>query len=176
MVGEIRDEETADIAIKAALTGHLVLSTLHTNDAPGAVTRLVDMGMEPFLISSSLLLAAAQRLVRRICPDCKESYRVPEQVLQRAQFQLEPGEDIILAKGEGCKRCGDTGYRGRLALLEALKVSEDIQDLIMGSASAGDIKRKAVQGGMLTLRQVGLRKAKAGLTSLEEILRVTAPD
>jgi type IV pilus assembly protein PilB len=176
MVGEIRDEETADIAIKAALTGHLVLSTLHTNDAPGAVTRLVDMGMEPFLISSSLLLAAAQRLVRRICPDCKESYRVPEQVLQRAQFQLEPGEDIILAKGEGCKRCGDTGYRGRLALLEALKVSEDIQDLIMGSASAGDIKRKAIQGGMLTLRQVGLRKAKAGLTSLEEILRVTAPD
>jgi len=176
MVGEIRDEETADIAIKAALTGHLVLSTLHTNDAPGAITRLVDMGMEPFLISSSLLLAAAQRLVRRICPDCRESYRVPEQVLQRAQFQLDPGENIILAKGKGCKRCGDTGYRGRVALLEALKVSEDIQDLIMGSASAGDIKRKAIQSGMLTLRQVGLRKAKAGLTSLEEVLRVTAPD
>jgi len=176
MVGEIRDEETADIAIKAALTGHLVLSTLHTNDAPGAVTRLVDMGMEPFLISSSMLLAAAQRLVRRVCPDCKESYRVPDQVLQRAQFKVEPGEEIILAKGSGCKRCGDTGYRGRLALLEAMKISEDVQDLIMASASAGEIKRKAIEKGMLTLRQVGLRKAKAGLTSLEETLRVTAPD
>jgi len=176
MVGEIRDEETADIAVKAALTGHLVLSTLHTNDAPGAVTRLVDMGMEPFLISSSMLLAAAQRLVRKVCPDCKESYRVPEQVLQRAQFRLEPGEEIILTKNSGCKRCGDTGYRGRLALLEAMKISEDVQDLIMASASAGEIKRKAIENGMLTLRQVGLRKAKAGLTSLEETLRVTAPD
>ncbi len=176
MVGEIRDEETADIAVKAALTGHLVLSTLHTNDAPGAVTRLVDMGMEPFLISSSMLLAAAQRLVRRVCPDCKESYRVPDQVLQRAQFRVEPDEEIILTKGNGCKRCGDTGYRGRLALLEAMKISEDVQDLIMASASAGEIKRKAIEKGMLTLRQVGLRKAKAGLTSLEETLRVTAPD
>ncbi len=176
MVGEIRDEETADIAIKAALTGHLVLSTLHTNDAAGAVTRMVDMGLEPFLIASSTLLAAAQRLVRRICPDCKESYRVPEQVLQRAQFNLDKGEEVILSKGKGCKRCAETGYRGRLALLEALRITEDIQDLIMGSASAGEIKRKAIEGGMLTLRQVGLLKVQAGLTTLEETLRVTAPD
>ena len=176
MVGEIRDEETADIAIKAALTGHLVLSTLHTNDAPGAITRLVDMGMEPFLISSSLLVAAAQRLVRRVCPDCRHSYRVPTQVLQRAQFKVKQGKEIILSKGEGCKRCGDTGYRGRLALLEALRITEDIQDLIMASAPAGEIKRKGIEMGMLTLRQVALRKVEAGLTTLEEALRVTAPD
>ena len=176
MVGEIRDEETADIAVKAALTGHLVLSTLHTNDAPGAITRLIDMGMEPFLISSSMILAAAQRLVRRNCPDCRQSYRVPQQVLDRAQLKVEPGEEVILAKGKGCKRCNDTGYKGRLALLEGLKITEGIQDLIMASASAGDIKRKAIENGMLTLRQVGLRKAVAKLTTLEEVLRVTAPD
>ena len=176
MVGEIRDEETADIAVKAALTGHLVLSTLHTNDAPGAITRLIDMGMEPFLISSSMILAAAQRLVRRSCPDCKQSYRVPQQVLDRAQFQVEPGEEVILVKGKGCKRCNGTGYKGRVALLEGLKVNEDIQDLIMASAPAGEIKRKAIEHGMLTLRQVGLRKALEKKTTLEEVLRVTAPD
>jgi type II secretory ATPase GspE/PulE/Tfp pilus assembly ATPase PilB-like protein len=132
--------------------------------------------MEPFLISSSMLLAAAQRLVRRICPDCKQSYRVPEQVLKRAQFQVAPGEEVVLSKGEGCSRCAETGYRGRLALLEALRVTENVQDLIMASSSSGDIKRAAIEQGMLTLRQVGLRKVKAGLTSLEEALRVTAPD
>jgi type IV pilus assembly protein PilB len=176
MVGEIRDEETADIAVKAALTGHLVLSTLHTNDAPGAVTRLIDMGMEPFLIASSLILAAAQRLVRRICPECRESYRVPRQVLERAQFNFQSGDEIVLAKGKGCKRCGETGYRGRVALLEALKITEEIQDLIMASAPAGEIKRKAIENEMLTLRQVGLRKVADKSTSLEETLRVTAPD
>jgi type IV pilus assembly protein PilB len=176
MVGEIRDEETADIAIKAALTGHLVLSTLHTNDAPGAITRLMDMGMEPFLIASSMLMAAAQRLVRRICPDCKESYNVPEQVLKRAQFNTAPGEKISLWKGKGCGRCGEIGYRGRLALLEVLRVRENVQDLIMASAPSGEIKRVAVDNGMVSLRQVGLRKATAGLTTLEEALRVTAPD
>ncbi len=176
MVGEIRDEETADVAVKAALTGHLVLSTLHTNDAPGAITRLIDMGMEPFLISSSMVLAAAQRLVRRTCPDCKQSYRVPQQVLERAQLHIEPGEEVVLAKGKGCKRCNDTGYKGRVALLEGLKVNEEIQDLIMASASTGDIKRKAIECGMLTLRQVGLRKALEKKTTLEEVLRVTAPD
>ena len=176
MVGEIRDEETADIAIKAALTGHLVLSTLHTNDAPGAVTRLIDMGMEPFLISSSMLMAAAQRLVRRICPDCKQSYRVPQQVLQRAQFRVKAGEEMVLSRGQGCSRCGDSGYRGRLALLEVLRVRENIQDVIMASASSGEIKRIALENGMLTLRQVGLSKVKAGQTTLEEALRVTAPD
>ncbi|MBI5116603.1 type IV-A pilus assembly ATPase PilB [Candidatus Poribacteria bacterium] len=176
MVGEIRDEETADIAIKAALTGHLVLSTLHTNDAPGAITRLIDMGMEPFLIASSMLMAAAQRLVRRICPDCKESYSVPDPVLKRAQFNSVPGEKVSLWKGRGCGRCGETGYRGRLALLEVLRVKENVQDLIMASAPSGEIKRVAVENGMVTLRQVGLRKVTAGLTTLEEALRVTAPD
>ncbi|GAB4330290.1 MAG: type IV-A pilus assembly ATPase PilB [Candidatus Abyssubacteria bacterium] len=176
MVGEIRDEETADIAIKAALTGHLVLSTLHTNDAPGAITRLIDMGMEPFLIASSLLMAAAQRLVRKICPDCRQSYRVPDQVLQRAQFKVTPGEKVTLFKGSGCARCGETGYRGRLALLEVLRIRENIQDLIMAQAPSGEIKRKAIENGMLTLRQVAVNKVKAGLTTLEEALRVTAPD
>lgn len=176
MVGEIRDEETADIAVKAALTGHLVLSTLHTNDAPGAITRLIDMGMEPFLIASSMLMAAAQRLVRKICPDCKKSYRVPENVLSRAQFPNNQGEEVILKKSDGCSRCGQSGYRGRLALLEVLRVTEDIQDLIMNSVSAGEIKRAGIQNGMLTLRQVGLMKVSSGLTTLEEALRVTAPD
>ncbi|RJP74785.1 MAG: type IV-A pilus assembly ATPase PilB [Candidatus Abyssobacteria bacterium SURF_17] len=176
MVGEIRDEETADIAIKAALTGHLVLSTLHTNDAPGAVTRLIDMGMEPFLIASSLLMAAAQRLVRKICPDCKQPYRVPDQVLSRAQFRNSPGEKVTLWKGQGCARCGETGYRGRLALLEVLRVRDNIQDLIMAQAPSGEIKRTAIANGMFTLRQVALVKVKAGLTTLEEGLRVTAPD
>jgi type IV pilus assembly protein PilB len=176
MIGEIRDEETADIAIKAALTGHLVLSTLHTNDAPGAITRLIDMGMEPFLISSSLLMAAAQRLVRRICPDCKDSYFVPEQVLKRAQFNFGPDEKVELFKGKGCARCGETGYRGRLAVLEVLRVKENVQDLIMASAPSGEIKCAAIENGMQTLRQIGLRKVKAGLTTLEEALRVTAPD
>lgn len=176
MVGEIRDEETADIAIKAALTGHLVLSTLHTNDAAGAITRLIDMGMEPFLIASSLLMAAAQRLVRKICPDCREAYKVPERVLERAQFKLTPGEKIVLSRGKGCNRCGDTGYRGRLALLEVLRIRENIQDLIMQSVSSSEIKRAAIENGMMTLRQVGLIKVKAGYTTLEEGLRVTAPD
>lgn len=176
MVGEIRDEETADIAIKAALTGHLVLSTLHTNDAAGAITRLIDMGMEPFLIASSLLMAAAQRLVRKICPDCRESYKVPERVLERAQFRSVSGEKMILSRGKGCARCGETGYRGRLALLEVLRVREDIQDLIMQSVPSTEIKQAAIQNGMLTLRQVALSKVKGGFTTLEEGLRVTAPD
>ncbi len=176
MVGEVRDEETADIAIKAALTGHLVLTTLHTNDAPGAITRLIDMGMEPFLIASSMLMAAAQRLVRKTCPDCRESYHVPDQVLKRAQFNVTPGEKIDLWKGTGCGRCGETGYRGRLALLEVLRIKDNIQDLIMASAPSGEIKRAAIENGMQTLRQIGLRKVTAGLTTLEEALRVTAPD
>jgi type IV pilus assembly protein PilB len=176
MVGEIRDEETADIAIKAALTGHLVLSTLHTNDAAGAMTRLIDMGMEPFLIASSLLMAAAQRLVRKICPDCRETYKVPERVLERAQFRLIDDEKIALCRGKGCPRCGETGYRGRLALLEVLRVRENIQDLIMQSVPSTEIKTAAITNGMLTLRQVALNKVKAGFTSLEESLRVTAPD
>ncbi|RJP21320.1 MAG: type IV-A pilus assembly ATPase PilB [Candidatus Abyssobacteria bacterium SURF_5] len=176
MVGEIRDEETADIAIKAALTGHLVLSTLHTNDAPGAITRLIDMGMEPFLIASSLLMAAAQRLVRKICPDCRENYKVPERVLERAQFRFKPGEKVVLSRGKGCARCGETGYRGRLALLEVLRVRENIQDLIMQSVPSSEIKAAGIKNEMLTLRQVALNKVKAGLTTLEEGLRVTAPD
>ncbi len=176
MVGEIRDEETADIAIKAALTGHLVLSTLHTNDASGAITRLIDMGMEPFLIASSLLMAAAQRLVRKICPDCRETYKVPDRVLERAQFKLDPNEKVILSRGRGCPRCAESGYRGRLALLEVLRIRENVQDLIMQSVPSSEIKRVAVENGMLTLRQVALNKVKSGSTTLEEGLRVTAPD
>ena len=176
MVGEIRDEETADIAIKAALTGHLVLSTLHTNDAPGAITRLLDMGMEPFLVSSSLLVAAAQRLARRVCISCKRPAEIPKDVLERAQFTPDAGTEFRPMMGKGCPKCSDTGYKGRIALLEAMLMTEATQDLVMRAASAGDIKRQAVADGMLTLRQAGLARMGRGETTLEEVLRVTAPD
>lgn len=177
MVGEIRDEETADIAIKAALTGHLVLSTLHTNDAASVFTRLVDMGMEPFLVQSSVGLAAAQRLLRRVCPDCKEPIRVPEEVLERIQFKHSPGAPPpSFVRGRGCTKCKDTGYRGRLAVIEAMPNYPDLQDLIMTRAPAAEIKRAAIQCGMATLRQNALKKAAEGITTIEEVLRVSAAD
>lgn len=176
MVGEIRDEETADIAIKAALTGHLVLSTLHTNDAPGAITRLIDMGMEPFLVASSLLMTAAQRLVRRVCEGCRMSHEIPANVLERAQFQVKPKQKVKFMKGRGCQKCNNTGYKGRAAVLEALPLSEEIRELIMKQAPASDIKTLAVAQGMLTLRQAALARMARGETTLEEVLRVTAPD
>ncbi|PYK78240.1 MAG: secretion system protein E [Verrucomicrobia bacterium] len=173
MVGEIRDNETADIAVKAALTGHQVLSTLHTNDAAGAITRLDDMGIEPFLISSSILMTCAQRLVRRICANCREEFQPEPEVF--ARLGIEQGETVFY-RGSGCDRCKGRGYLGRLAIIEALTVSEAIRRLIMKRASAAVIKNQAVTEGMKTLRMTGIDKALEGQTTLEEVLRVAADD
>jgi len=174
MVGEIRDNETADIAVKAALTGHQVLSTLHTNDAAGAITRLDDMGIEPFLISSSILMTCAQRLVRRVCSNCKEEF-VPEPEMV-AKLGLAENKEAVFYHGTGCDRCKGRGYLGRAALIEALPVSEAIRRLIIKRASAAVIKNQAVTEGMKTLRMVGIEKALEGVTTLEEVWRVTAED
>lgn len=174
MVGEIRDNETADIAVKAALTGHQVLSTLHTNDAAGAITRLDDMGIEPFLISSSILMACAQRLVRRICSNCRDQF-VPEPEII-AKLGIQEAKDAVFYHGSGCDRCKGRGYLGRVAIIEALPVSESIRRLIIKRASAAIIKNQAMSEGMKTLRMVGIEKALEGITTLEEIWRVTAED
>jgi general secretion pathway protein E len=171
MVGEIRDLETAEIAIQASLTGHLVLSTLHTNDAPSAITRLIDMGVEPFLVASSLTGVLAQRLVRRICPHCKETY-TPSPA--EAEYFDTPPES--LSRGRGCAKCNQTGYLGRLGIFELLTTTPSIVDLISGKADARSIKDLAVAGGMKTLRDDGLLKVQMGMTALEEVLRVTQKD
>ncbi|HUJ10900.1 MAG TPA: ATPase, T2SS/T4P/T4SS family [Verrucomicrobiae bacterium] len=176
MVGEIRDSETADIAVKAALTGHLVLSTLHTNDAPGAITRMVDMGIEPFLVSSSVLMVCAQRLLRKICPHCKEALVVPEDVMTRLGLNKEDLASNTFFHGRGCVRCKDTGFLGRIAILEILPITEALREQILHNSSAKVIKDMALKEGMRTLRMAGLDKAKAGLTSLDEVLRVTGAD
>ncbi len=168
MVGEIRDQETASIAIHAALTGHLLFSTLHTNDAPGAITRLIDMGVENYLVSSTLIGVVAQRLVRRICPYCKYSYNVPEEL--REEFSLE---ETTLWRGKGCKECATTGYRGRIAIFELLTINDEIRQMIMDKATSGEIREKAIEMGMRTLREDGIIKAKKGITTLDEVLRVT---
>jgi len=175
MIGEIRDNETADIAVKAALTGHQVLSTLHTNDAAGAITRMDDMGIEPFLISSSILLTCAQRLVRRVCPNCREEF-VPEPELLQKLDITDADSNTVFYHGAGCDRCKRRGYIGRAAVIEVLPVSETIRRLIIKRASAAVIKNQAISEGMKTLRMVGIDKAREGVTTLEEILRVTAED
>jgi type II secretory ATPase GspE/PulE/Tfp pilus assembly ATPase PilB-like protein len=174
MIGEIRDNETADIAVKAALTGHQVLSTLHTNDAAGAISRLDDMGIEPFLISSSVLLTCAQRLVRRICPNCKEDFQPEPEIFEK--LGIEYDGSTAFYQGAGCDRCKRRGYIGRAAIIEVLPVSEAIRRLIIKRASAAVIKNQAISEGMKTLRMVGIDKAREGITTLEEILRVTAED
>jgi type IV pilus assembly protein PilB len=174
MVGEIRDNETADIAVKAALTGHQVLSTLHTNDAAGAITRLDDMGIEPFLISSSVIMACAQRLVRRICTNCREEFLPEPEIFER--LGMETMEKVLFYHGSGCDRCKNRGYLGRVAIIEALPVSETIRRLIIKRASSAVVKNQAVTEGMKTLRMVGIDKALEGITTLEEVWRVTAED
>ncbi len=176
MVGEIRDYETAEISVKAALTGHLVLSTLHTNDAPSTITRLLNMGIEPFLVSSSVNLVVAQRLARRVCANCREEIKVPPKALSDAGMRPERIRLARPAKGKGCDECNTTGFRGRVALYEVMPVREEIKELVLRGGSALDIKREAVRLGMKTLRQTGLSKLEEGITTLEEILRVTAPD
>ena len=174
MVGEIRDNETADIAVKAALTGHQVLSTLHTNDAAGAITRLDDMGIEPFLISSSVLMSCAQRLVRRVCTNCRDEFVAEPEIFEK--LGLKPSKETVFYHGHGCERCKGRGYLGRAAIIEALPMSEAIRRLVIKRASAAVIKNQAVNEGMKTLRMVGLEKAAEGVTTLEEIWRVTSED
>jgi len=176
MVGEIRDYETAEIAIKAALTGHLVLSTLHTNDAPSTINRLLNMGIEPFLVASSTVVILAQRLARRICSKCSEKVRIPAEALLSVGFRKDEIDSFVPMKGKGCDACGGTGYKGRLALYEVMTVSEGIRELILRGANANELKRAAVEEGMITLRRSGIEKIKKGITTLEEVVRVTFAD
>lgn len=176
LVGEIRDGETADIAVKAALTGHLVFSTLHTNSAAGAVTRLIDMGVEPFLIASSLVCVAAQRLMKRICQFCKAPYTVPDDVLRRCRINPKDLEGITPYKGKGCAKCNDSGYYGRLGTIEVMKVDSDIRNLIIQRKSSNVIHETAVKKGMETLFENAFGLFKQGLTTLEEVLRVSSAE
>jgi type IV pilus assembly protein PilB len=173
LVGEIRDFETAEIAVKAALTGHLVLSTLHTNDAPSTINRLMNMGIEPFLVASSLNLVCAQRLVRRVCQSCKVAEDLPAQALEQIGFTTEEARKVKAFKGSGCEKCNKTGYKGRVGLYEVMEITDELRELILVGASALELSRKAIEEGMITLRGSGLRKISAGMTSIEEVLRET---
>ena len=173
LVGEIRDFETAEIAVKAALTGHLVLSTLHTNDAPSTISRLMNMGIEPFLVATSVNLICAQRLVRRICSNCKEQVDVPQQALIDAGFLPEEVKTTKIYKGKGCSVCSKGGYKGRAGLYEVMEINDELRELILVGASSLELKKKAMEQGMLTLRRSGLIKVAAGVTTIEEVLRET---
>jgi type IV pilus assembly protein PilB len=173
LVGEIRDFETAEIAIKAALTGHLVLSTLHTNDAPSTISRLVNMGIEPFLVATSVNIIQAQRLIRKICNNCKEDFHVPVEGLIEIGFSPEEAPDIKLFKGKGCKKCNGTGYKGRIGLYEVMEITEELRELIIIGASAMELRRKAIDLGMITLRESGLCKLRDGVTTIEEVVKET---
>jgi len=173
LVGEIRDFETAEIAVKAALTGHLVLSTLHTNDAPSTVNRLMNMGIEPFLVASSVNLICAQRLVRRVCSNCKQPQHMPPQALIQAGYSPEDAQSVTPMHGAGCEKCNNTGYKGRVGLYEVMEVTDELRELVLVGASALELRRKAIDEGMITLRQSGLIKVKAGLTTIEEVARET---
>jgi type IV pilus assembly protein PilB len=173
LVGEIRDFETAEIAIKAALTGHLVLSTLHTNDAPSTISRLMNMGIEPFLVATSVNLIQAQRLIRRVCKDCKRETPMPPEALMEVGFSAEEAKALKTFKGKGCSTCNNTGYKGRIGLYEVMEVNDDIRELILIGASSLELRKKAIEDGMITLRESGLHKIRAGLTTLEEVVRET---
>jgi type IV pilus assembly protein PilB len=173
LVGEIRDFETAEIAIKAALTGHLVLSTLHTNDAPSTISRLMNMGIEPFLVATSVNLIQAQRLIRRVCVECKEVLPTPPEALVEIGFTPEEARDLKIYKGRGCAKCNNTGYKGRVGLYEVMEITDDIRELILIGASALELRKRAVENGMLTLRASGLVKIRNGVTTIEEVVRET---
>jgi type IV pilus assembly protein PilB len=173
MVGEIRDFETAEIAVKAALTGHLVLSTLHTNDAPSSVSRLLNMGIEPFLISASVILIMAQRLARKICTQCKQEENIPVSALVNIGFSEEEAKVVKCCKGKGCPACNGSGYKGRIALYEVMPVGSEIKEMVLEGASADEIKKTAIRLGMKNLRMSGLTKIKEGITSMEEVFRIT---
>ena len=176
MVGEIRDIDTASIATKAALTGHLVLSTLHTNDAPSAIGRLIDMGIEPFLVASSVNLVLAQRLVRKVCLHCKKPTDMTDEILSELQLAREEAQGATILEGVGCVECNNTGYKGRAGVYEVMTITPPLRELVLQRASAIEIKRAAIEGGMLTLRRDALQKLKRGITSVEEVLKETAAD
>ncbi|WP_437787530.1 type IV-A pilus assembly ATPase PilB [Sorangium sp. So ce1097] len=176
MVGEIRDFETAEIAVKAALTGHLVLSTLHTNDAPSTISRLLNMGVEPFLITASVNLVLAQRLARKICPDCRVPLRVDPKVLLDFGFTEQQVARAELVRGAGCKTCNGSGYKGRVALYEVMRFTDALKEMVLQGASTAELKAAAIKGGMLTLRMSGIEKVLAGVTTTEEVGRVTMGD
>jgi type IV pilus assembly protein PilB len=176
MIGEIRDFETAEIGVKAALTGHLVLSTLHTNDAPSTINRLLNMGIEPFLVASAVNLITAQRLARRVCTECKVVESIPEKALIVAGVSPEEAKDFVCYRGEGCPKCNGTGYKGRVGFYQVLPMLEPIRELILNGANTAEIKRESMRLGIKTMRQSGLTKLKEGVTSLEEVLRVTVSD
>jgi type IV pilus assembly protein PilB len=173
LVGEIRDFETAEIAIKAALTGHLVLSTLHTNDAPSTISRLMNMGIEPFLVATSVNLIQAQRLIRRVCKDCKAAHTSPAEALMEVGFSAEEAKTLKTFKGKGCATCNNTGYKGRIGLYEVMEVTDEVRELILIGASALELRKKAIEDGMITLRESGLYKIRAGVTTIEEVVRET---
>jgi type IV pilus assembly protein PilB len=173
LVGEVRDFETAEIAVKAALTGHLVLSTLHTNDAPSTVNRLMNMGIEPFLVATSINCIAAQRLVRKVCKTCAESVDTSPQILIQVGFAPDEVKTLKVKRGRGCEACKNTGYKGRIGLFEVLQFSDEIRDMILSGASSIELKRRAIEEGMVTLRNAGLGKVRDGTTTLEEVLRET---
>jgi len=173
LVGEIRDFETAEIAVKAALTGHLVLSTLHTNDAPSTINRLMNMGIEPFLVASSVNLICAQRLVRRVCANCKADHPLPPEGLKEAGYTAEEAATVVPKKGAGCEKCNGTGYKGRVGLYEVMEITDELRELILVGASALEVRRKAVEEGMISLRRSGLLKVQQGVTTIEEVARET---
>jgi type IV pilus assembly protein PilB len=173
LVGEIRDFETAEVAIKAAMTGHLVLSTLHTNDAPSSISRLMNMGIEPFLVATSVHMIVAQRLVRRICSFCKEPFEMPPPALTQVGFSEHESRTLKLFRGRGCERCSNTGYKGRVGLYEVLEIDDELREMILSGGSAYELRQKAIQNGMMTLRASGLQKIRDGMTSVEEVVRET---
>jgi type IV pilus assembly protein PilB len=173
LVGEVRDFETAEIAIKAALTGHLVLSTLHTNDAPSTISRLMNMGIEPFLVATSVNLIQAQRLIRRVCKDCKQEHQTLLEALIEVGFSAEEAKTLKTYKGKGCSTCNNTGYKGRIGLYEVMEITDEIRELILIGASALELRKKAIDDGMITLRESGLHKIRAGVTTPEEVVRET---
>jgi type IV pilus assembly protein PilB len=177
MVGEIRDFETAEIAVKAALTGHLVLSTLHTNDAPSTISRLLNMGIEPFLVTASVNLILAQRLARRICESCKQPIKIEKSVLRSAGFsEADIAAGFPLYKGAGCRECNGTGYRGRVALYEVMPFTDRLKEMVLQGCSTAELKEEMIRQGVATLRMAGLAKVKAGITTIDEVLRTTAAD
>jgi type IV pilus assembly protein PilB len=176
LIGEMRDFETADIAIKAALTGHLVFSTLHTNDAPSSVMRLINLNVEPFLIADSVILIAAQRLIRKLCDRCRVPHKLPEKALLDIGFTAEEAKTVQIYKPAGCDHCNNTGYKGRTALYEVMRVDDEIREMILLRAQSREMKKKAVTKGMITLRRSGLIKIKNGVTSVEEVLRESVKD
>jgi type IV pilus assembly protein PilB len=176
LIGEMRDQETVDTAIKAALTGHLVFSTVHTNDAASTVHRLLNMNVEPFLIADSVVLIVAQRLIRKVCRKCGAPQKIPVRVLIDLGFSPEEAEGVTVLQGRGCEICNNTGYKGRTGLFEVMEVSQTIKEMILARAQSKDIKKKAIEAGMISLRRSGLIKIKSGITSIEEVVRETVRD